>query len=49
MNNDMTVIRDKILLATLDQIPFDGVSKRSLKDGVSIAGYKPSMSLRAFP
>lgn len=49
MNNDMTAIRDKIMLATLDQVPFDGVSNRSLKDGVSSAGYKPSMSLRAFP
>jgi len=49
MSEDLSVIKDEILLATLDQVPFDGFSKRALTAGVAVAGYDASMVLRAFP
>ena len=49
MSEDMTVIKDEILLATLDQVPFDGFSRHALTMGVSAAGYDASIALRAFP
>ena len=41
--------RDKILLAMLPHVTFDGWSRRSLAGGVADAGYTPDMALRAFP
>jgi ubiquinone biosynthesis protein COQ9 len=41
--------RDKILLAMMPHVIFDGWSRRSLAAGVEDAGYSPDMALRAFP
>lgn len=41
--------RDKILLAALPHVAFDGWVDRTLKQGVEDAGYPPDMRLRAFP
>ena len=41
--------RDKILVAMLSHVTFDGWSRRSLAAGVADAGYSPEMALRAFP
>ena len=41
--------RDKILLAMLLHVTFDGWSRRSLVGGVADAGYTPDTALRAFP
>lgn len=49
MKEDLDSIRDQILVATLDQVPFDGWSKTALKAGTKVAGYKPAIILRAFP
>jgi len=42
-------IRDKILLAMLPHVAFDGWTRRSLDAGVAAAGLPPEMALRAFP
>ena len=41
--------RDKILMAMLPHVTFDGWSRRSLAAGVADSGYSPDMALRAFP
>ncbi|MGY9014681.1 MAG: COQ9 family protein, partial [Rhodospirillales bacterium] len=41
--------RDKILLAMMPHVTFDGWSRSSLAGGVADAGYTPDMALRAFP
>ncbi len=41
--------RDKILLATLPHVAFDGWSRAALKAGVDDAGLGPDMAPRAFP
>jgi ubiquinone biosynthesis protein COQ9 len=41
--------RDKILLAMLPHVAFDGWTRRSLGAGVAAAGFPPEMALRAFP
>lgn len=46
---DLATRRDRILLATLDHVVFDGWTKAALKAGVADAGFGPEMALRAFP
>lgn len=46
---DMQEIRDKILLATLPDIAFDGWTDHALRSGAQRAGYPASMIERAFP
>ena len=41
--------RDKILLAMLPHVAFDGWTRRSLNAGVADAGFPPEMAYRAFP
>ena len=41
--------RDKILLATLPHVAFDGWTRRSLDAGVAAAGLPREMAFRAFP
>ncbi len=41
--------RDKILLAMLPHVAFDGWTRRSLNAGVAGAGFPPEMAFRAFP
>jgi ubiquinone biosynthesis protein COQ9 len=41
--------RDKILLATLPHVTFDGWTRRSLDAGVAAAGLPREMAFRAFP
>ncbi len=41
--------RDRILVATLDHVVFDGWTKAALKAGVADAGFGAEMALRAFP
>ena len=41
--------RDKILLAMLPHVAFDGWTARSLGAGVADAGFPPDMAFRAFP
>ena len=42
-------VRDRILLATLQNVAFDGWVERAVKQGVEDAGYTPDMAFRAFP
>ena len=49
MTEDMSITRDRILLATLPHAAFDGWTRRALKAGVADAGLTPDMALRAFP
>lgn len=42
-------VRDRILLATLPNVAFDGWVERAVKQGVEDAGYTPDMAFRAFP
>ena len=46
---ELTSRRDKILLATLGHVVFDGWTKAALKAGVADAGFAAEMDLRAFP
>jgi ubiquinone biosynthesis protein COQ9 len=46
---DLQATRDKILLATLAHVAFDGWTETALKAGVKDAGFKPDMTGRAFP
>jgi ubiquinone biosynthesis protein COQ9 len=46
---DVQKTRDEILVATLDQVVFDGWTRKALKAGVAEAGYPEDMALRAFP
>jgi len=45
----LTEIQDRILLAGLAHVPFDGWSLRALQEGARDAGYDLSMAERAFP
>ena len=49
MTEDMSITRDRILLATLPHAAFDGWTRRALTAGVADAGLTPDMALRAFP
>ena len=49
MTEDMSITRDRILLATLPHVAFDGWTRRALKAGVADAGLTKDMALRAFP
>ncbi len=42
-------IEDKILLAALAHVPFDGWSMKALKQGAADLGLPPERALRAFP
>jgi ubiquinone biosynthesis protein COQ9 len=46
---DIEETRDRILLAMLPHVAFDGWTRRSLGTGVENAGFPPDMALRAFP
>ncbi|MBI1208357.1 MAG: COQ9 family protein [Azospirillum sp.] len=46
---DMISIRDRILLATLPNVMFDGWTDYSLRNGVAAAGFEAHMAVRAFP
>ena len=45
----MSATQDKILLATLAHVPFDGWSRAALKHGALDAGLGPDLGLGAFP
>ena len=46
---ELTSRRDKILLASLHHVVFDGWTKAALQAGVQDAGFDTDMALRAFP
>lgn len=46
---DMRDLRDTLVLAALDQVPFDGWSRRALEEAALAAGFDASMAERAFP
>ncbi len=46
---DIEDTREKILLAMLPHVAFDGWNRRSLDAGAAAAGLPPEMTLRAFP
>ena len=48
MTDDQQAIRDRILVAALAHVAFDGWTQRTLKAGVKDAGMSPDMALRAF-
>ena len=48
MTDDQQAIRDRILVAALAHVAFDGWTRRALKAGVKDAGMSPDMALRAF-
>ena len=48
MTDDQQAIRDRILVAVLAHVAFDGWTRRTLKAGVKDAGMSPDMALRAF-
>ena len=48
MTDDQQAIRDRILVAALAHVAFDGWTRRTLKAGVRDAGMSPDMALRAF-
>ena len=43
MKNDKRAIRDRILVAALTHVAFDGWTRRTLKAGVRDAGMGPDM------
>lgn len=45
----MNTIRQKIMLATLNNVPFDGWGRDALNAGAEEAGYDQAMAMRAFP
>ena len=47
MTDDHQAIRDRILVAALPHVAFDGWTQRTLKAGVKDAGMSPDMALRA--
>ncbi len=49
MTDDQQAIRDRILVAALAHVAFDGWTRRTLKGGAKDAGMGPDMALRAFP
>ena len=48
MTDDQQAIRDRILVAVLSHVAFDGWTRRTLKAGVKDAGMSQDMALRAF-
>ena len=48
MTDNQPAIRDRILVAALAHVAFDGWTQRTLKAGVKDAGMSPDMALRAF-
>jgi len=46
---EMDLVREKIMLATLHHVPFDGWCRDALNAGAVDAGYDAQMALRAFP
>jgi ubiquinone biosynthesis protein COQ9 len=49
MDREYREAREKILIATLPNVAFDGWVERTLKMGAESAGYPPDMALRVFP
>ncbi len=48
-DTESTGLRDRILLATLAHVPFDGWTEAALEQGVADAGLGTDFALRAFP
>ena len=46
---NMCDIRDRLVLASLPHVPFEGWSQRTLRDAAKDAGFDPSLGERAFP
>ena len=46
---DIEKIREKLLLASLAHVPFDGWSEAALRAGAEDAGLSPGEALNAFP
>ena len=46
---DIDKIREKLLLATLPHVPFDGWSEAAIRAGAEDAGLSPAEALNAFP
>ena len=46
---DIDKVREKLLLASLPHVPFDGWSERALRAGAEDAGLTPAEALNAFP
>jgi ubiquinone biosynthesis protein COQ9 len=46
---DIDKIREKLLLATLPHVPFDGWSNAAIRAGAEDAGLSPAEALNAFP
>jgi ubiquinone biosynthesis protein COQ9 len=49
MAGDLQAVRDRILLATLPHVAFDGWTRKALMAGVADARLSPDMALRTFP
>ncbi len=47
--DSMDHIRQQIMLATLNNVPFDGWGRDAINAGAKEAGYDQAMALRAFP
>ena len=47
--DEMEQVREKIMLATLANVPFDGWCRDAINAGAIEAGYDADMALRAFP
>ncbi|HIJ62766.1 MAG TPA: COQ9 family protein [Rhodospirillaceae bacterium] len=45
----MQNVRDRLVMAALPHVPFEGWSLRALREGAADAGFDPSMVGRAFP
>ena len=48
-SHPMQDVRDRLILAALPHVPFEGWSRRALREGAGDAGLDPSMVGRAFP
>jgi ubiquinone biosynthesis protein COQ9 len=46
---DMREVRDRLVLAALNHVPFDGWSPRALREAAKDAGFDETMGERAFP
>jgi len=49
MTDDIRATRDRILIAALPHVAFDGWTRKALAAGVADAGLGPDMALRSFP
>ena len=49
MTESLTDLRDAIILAALPHVPFDGWTRRAMRQGAKDAGYDDAAADRAFP